>query len=134
MKNVRHDSQRRWRARVVSLAGVLVAVGAAAGSAGSGQALGAGVTQTVALTGEQAPGTASGVDFSSFSNPVLDDAGQVAFRSFLTGSDVDSSNDEGIWRGGPGSLSLVARAGSQAPGTASGAILFGTPFVHCTCA
>jgi hypothetical protein len=79
-------------------------------------ALGAGVTQTVAVTGDAAPGTAAGVSFSFFSGPMLNDAGQVAFWSSLTGS----VNNEGIWRGAPGSLSLVARKGSQAPGTALG--------------
>jgi hypothetical protein len=74
----------------------------------------------VARRGSAAPGTASGVNYSSLGNPVLNDAGQVAFGAFLTGSGVDSSNNEGIWRGAPGSLSLVARRGSQAPGTAAG--------------
>ena len=38
----------------------------------------------------------------------------------LTGSGVDSTNNAGIWSEGSGSLALVARSGSQAPGTPSG--------------
>jgi hypothetical protein len=84
-------------------------------------ALGTEVTQTVALTGDAAPGTPSGVNFSFFNHaPLLNDAGQVAFHSWLIGSGVDSTNNSGIWRGAPGSLSLVARRGSAAPGTGSG--------------
>ena len=47
---------------------------------------------------------------------MLNDAGQVAFRANLTGSGVDSTNYQGVWSEGSGSLALVARTGSQAPG------------------
>ena len=84
--------------------------------------------RTVALTGQQAPGTTGGVIYESFgalydsfagailSWPVLNDAGQTAFRANLTGSGVDSTNNHGVWSEGSGSLALVARTGSQAPG------------------
>jgi hypothetical protein len=90
---------------------------------GSGLAL-------VARTGSQAPGTAVGVNFSGFGDPVLNGAGQTAFHGTLTGTGVTSSNDRGIWSEGGGSgLALVARTGSQAPGTADGVNFssFGTP-------
>ncbi len=81
----------------------------------------AGAVRTVALTGQQAPGTPSGVNFGGFPTaPVLNDAGQTAFRGTLTGSGIDTTNDVGIWSEGSGSLALVAREGSQAPGTPSG--------------
>jgi formylglycine-generating enzyme required for sulfatase activity len=80
-------------------------------------------TRTVALSGQQVPGMPDGVNFSSssvFNSPVLNDAGQTAFVARLTGSGVDSTNDRGIWSEGSGSLALVARQGSHAPGTPSG--------------
>jgi hypothetical protein len=79
-----------------------------------------------------APG-ASGATFLSngFSGPVINASGQVAFKATLTtgsGSPaVTSTTNQGIWSEGSGSLQLVARAGSQAPGTANGD-LFGTSF------
>jgi hypothetical protein len=42
-------------------------------------ALHAATLRTVALTGQPAAGTASGVNYNSFSAPVLNDAGQTAF-------------------------------------------------------
>ena len=51
---------------------------------------------------------------------MLNDAGQTAFHGTLTGSGMDTTNDVGIWSEGSGSLALVAREGSQAPGTPSG--------------
>jgi hypothetical protein len=74
---------------------------------GSGLAL-------VAREGDAAPGTAYGVNFSSFdfSFPVLNGAGQTAFRGFLTGSGVDSSNNTGLWATDlNGDLQLIVRAG-----------------------
>ncbi len=85
---------------------------------------GPGTTTTIATTGDQAPGTPSGAVFSSFgSNPVLNDAGQTAYFGVLrTGTGgVDSTNDRGIWR----DTTLVAREGSQAGGTPSGAVFSG---------
>jgi hypothetical protein len=84
--------------------------------------------RTVALTGQQAPGTPEAVTFNSFGyassgsfsfGPVINDAGQVAFGAQLTGSGA------GIWSEGSGNLALVARRGSQAPGAPDGAT-FGT--------
>jgi len=88
---------------------------------------GSGLT-LVARAGNPAPGTAAGVNFSGFfSEPVLNGAGQTAFRGFLNGPGVDSSNYEGIWsKGGGSGLALVARAGYPAPGTTAG-VNFGSP-------
>jgi hypothetical protein len=84
----------------------------------------------IVRAGSQAPGTPSGVNYSSFFpgftinyfgyRPALNNAGQTAFRATLTGSGVDSTNDSGIWSEGSGSLALVAREGDQAPGTPDG--------------
>jgi hypothetical protein len=78
--------------------------------------------QTVALTGQQAPGAPAGALYSAFGAPVLNSSGQVAFYADLqTGAgDVVESNNRGIWSTGSGALSLVARSGSQAPGMPAG--------------
>jgi hypothetical protein len=64
---------------------------------------------------------------TTFDGPALNDAGQTAFRAYISGVGVDSTNNEGIWSEGSGSLALVARAGGPAPGTPSG-ISFATFF------
>ena len=50
-------------------------------------------------------------------------SGQTAFYAWLKlfGREVTPSNDEGVWSEAFGMLSLVAREGSQAPGTPAGA-------------
>ncbi len=77
-------------------------------SAGSGPPF-----QTVALSGQTAPGT-GGRLFSFFYPPSIGGSGHVAFPGWLTGV---TSNDEGLWSGLPGSIQLVAREGIAAPGT-----------------
>jgi hypothetical protein len=83
---------------------------------------GPGSLRLVARQGDHAPGTPDGVTYTSPSlvPPVLNDAGQTAFVAYLTGPGVDSANASGIWSQGSGSLALIARSGSQAPGTPSG--------------
>ncbi|MBB6429777.1 DUF7453 family protein [Algisphaera agarilytica] len=52
----------------------------------------------IARTGDAAPGTKPGVVFSSLRwDPILNNAGQVAFRGELFGTGVDLSNNTGIW-------------------------------------
>lgn len=63
----------------------------------------------LARTGSQAPGAPSGVNYSSFSNPVINNAGRTAFLAGLTGSGVDATNNTGIWSEGSGYLALVVR-------------------------
>lgn len=82
---------------------------------------GSGSLTLVAREGDQAPGTPNGVNYNNFIGPpLLNDAGQTAFSAYLTGDGVVDTNAEGIWSEGSGSLSLVARAGNQAPGLSSG--------------
>jgi hypothetical protein len=76
----------------------------------------------VALSGQQAAGAAVGVNFSNFQllhGPVLSDGGHTAFLSGLSGDGVTSTNNMGIWRELNGEMSLVAKKGSNAPGTSS---------------
>jgi hypothetical protein len=128
----------QWLSRNAAIpnhhAGRLIALAAIAVWALSQQAsTNAGPLRTVALTGRPVPGAPAGVTFDSFGNnyfvgsidpifrgPVLNDAGQAAFRADLAGSGIDSTNNQGVWSEGSGSLAVVARTGSQAPGAPTG--------------
>jgi len=85
---------------------------------------GSGSLSLLARTGDPAPGTGPGVVYDLFSGSslMLNGAGQTAFRSLLTGTGVDDTNDSGIWSEGGGSLALVARSGDAAPGTEPGVV------------
>lgn len=76
--------------------------------------------QLIARTGMAAPGAGNKVSFSSLSTggqePILNDAGQVAFTGSLIGTGVTAANNKGIWRDG----TLVVRTGDAAPGAPSG--------------
>ncbi len=97
---------------------------------------GSGTLDLVARWGDPAPDAPEGVTFTAMTSGSLSiplsDAGAVTFRARLDTfhPDVSGSNDSGIWSGGSGSLSLVAREGDQAPGAAEGANFgdFGTQF------
>lgn len=68
----------------------------------------------VARTGDPAPGTALGVNYSFLFTPRLNDAGQLAFFADLIGTGVDSTNDTGIWATDTnGVLSLIVREGDS---------------------
>jgi hypothetical protein len=78
----------------------------------------------VAQSGFQAPGMPEGVNFSGFSNPRINDAGQVVVRATLTGPGVTTSNDRTLWFENGGGLQLVAREGTAAPAAGTG-VTFG---------
>jgi hypothetical protein len=81
---------------------------------------GGGSLGLVARAGSPAPGTLAGINFKGFEpRIVLNAAGQTAFRADLTGN-VTSVDDSGIWSEGGGSLTMVARKGSPAPGAPAG--------------
>ncbi len=74
-------------------------------------------TTLIAREGDPAHGIGGGVNFRGFNNPVLNDTGQVAYRAFLTGTGVDTTNDSGVWITGPNGQSLlVARKGDDLAG------------------
>jgi hypothetical protein len=81
---------------------------------------GAGPLALVARQGNQSPGTPAGANLGNLTNPVLNGAGHVVFSGRMQGS-VNSTNDSAIWSDRTGTLSLVAREGSQAPGAPAGA-------------
>ncbi len=89
---------------------------------------GSGALALVARTGDLAPGTSA--DFSLLINPVLNGAGQTAFTGFLSGAGVSSSNDRGIWSEEGGSLDLIARKGSGAPGTSADFSFLSSPILN----
>jgi hypothetical protein len=75
--------------------------------------------------GEPAPGTANGVNFSVFYIADFNYAGRIAFQGGLRGPGVTASNNFGVWsNGATGTLQLLARQGSPAPGTPAG-VVFG---------
>jgi hypothetical protein len=79
----------------------------------------------LAREGDEAPGVSDGAEFIGLSNALLalSNNGYAAFQAFLTGTGIDSSNDEGIWLGTQAdNLSLVAREGYQAPDMADGVV------------
>lgn len=91
-----------------------------------------GALRLVARNGQPAPGTEQGVLFRgvpSLEIPFAPEGGgiNIAFHAQLIGPGVDVTNDEGIWKGGPESLALVAREGSAPPGLPG--LTLGVPIV-----
>lgn len=94
---------------------------------------GRGSLALVARAGDHAPGAQDDVRFGDFyipspSNllhPVMNSAGQTAFRGTLVGNGVNADNATGIWAERDGSLSMVVRAGDHAPGAPDGAVFSG---------
>jgi hypothetical protein len=82
---------------------------------------GSGNLALVARTGDHAPGTPTGVNYSYVDAPRLNGAGQTSFWGVLRGSGVDQTNDQGVWVERSGAVQLVARRGDHAPGTPIGA-------------
>lgn len=83
---------------------------------------------TRALSGDHAPGTEPWVRFFTFTAPVLNATGQIAFHGFLTGTTLGSPLPQGVWSEGEGSLNLVAQAGKAAPGAGAGVVYNGFDF------
>ena len=79
-----------------------------------------GELELVFRLGDQAPGTDPEVRFLDLQSPVMNSAGSVAFNAVVTGPNIKSENETGIWSeglAGPGNLELVARSGDLAPDT-----------------
>jgi len=83
-----------------------------------------GEIETVAREGEDAPDI-DGAVFSRLEGRVaLAGAGAVAFAAHVTGDEVTTQDNSGIWAGTPGSLSLLVREGDGVPGSPD--LTFGT--------
>ena len=91
-----------------------------------------GSVKLVARAGFIAPGTSSGTLFQNqFSNPVMNDSGNVAFLTDTTHVTYELTPDNGIWVFRNGSLQKVAMTGDTAPGTSQQFHLaFGAPVIN----
>lgn len=78
--------------------------------------------QTVALSGQPAPGMPPGVIYASFdlAVPVVSNSGNIAFSSLVTGTGVTSVNNSAIYAGASDAPQLVARTGAPAHGLSPG--------------
>ena len=72
--------------------------------------------------GRAVPGAGPGVNFDALNTPVINNAGQLAFRSILSGAGV-GANNEAIFVKSSGTLAMVARKGDTAPGTGPGVLI-----------
>jgi len=78
---------------------------------------------SLALTGQPAPGFQPGALFSKLEGPRLDATGRSLFYGTATGGGVSSLTDQAIFRQSVGGLQIVAREGQLAPGTAGARFL-----------
>jgi len=89
MKHFKYSNRSTFSLLVI--AGIFASVGIPLTTAAS--------LRTVALTGTPVPDAPAGVNFFSFRrSPLLNNAGQAAFMGFLTGTEVDGTNNKGIWQ------------------------------------
>ncbi|MFG0274104.1 MAG: choice-of-anchor tandem repeat NxxGxxAF-containing protein [Phycisphaerales bacterium] len=80
-----------------------------------------GATSLVARLGDAAPGMPAGASFLTLPDSAnLRSGPVVVFEGATTGGGVTSADNEGIWVGGPGALTLLVREGDQAPGVPAG--------------
>jgi hypothetical protein len=75
--------------------------------------------QLIARSGSPTP--IAGVNFATPDpNPRINDSGQVVFVTSVTGSGVTSANNRILWLTTPSTAEVLARRGTQAPGTPDG--------------
>lgn len=90
--------------------------------------------QPILRAGEQVPGLPTGVAFDSLGGFSVNAASQVAVNASMKPGlgGVDESNNGGIWVERNGSLQLIARQGSPAPGLTSDFtfLTLGTPEIN----
>ncbi len=67
-----------------------------------------------AREGSPAP-EADGANFGTFSDPLVNDQGEITFTATMSGKKVTAANKTGLWSGPPGDLKLLARTNSFAP-------------------
>ena len=78
-----------------------------------------------ARQGDPAPVTPAGPLYASFFDPLVNDAGDVAFLATLQGTGIAKANQTAIFAGLPDDPQLIARLGNRAPdelGAASSAV------------
>jgi hypothetical protein len=79
----------------------------------------------VARTGDPAPDSPDGVQFTDLLYHLISGSGNVSFHGRLGGPGVSNVNDWGVWSDATGELRLVVREGQQAPEMPDG-VVFGT--------
>lgn len=90
-------------------------------SNGAGNFIGKpGNVTALALTGQQAPGLATGVLFSGLADPVINPGGTAAFFAQLTGTGITSANDTGLWTGTASGVQRVVAEGDDIPAAGAG--------------
>jgi hypothetical protein len=75
-----------------------------------------GSLQSLALGGAPAPGVNDGSTFLNFGRPLLNAAGRLAVTATLSGPNITTLNETGIWAETAAGLRLVAREGMDTPG------------------
>lgn len=86
-------------------------------------------TTVVVVNGDPAP-DGNGSFNTSFSNPVLNDVGQVAFTATLAGTTGGIGDDFGIFRGDGSTVTQIVREGQAAPGGNDLYAIFGLPSLN----
>jgi hypothetical protein len=82
-----------------------------------------GSTGLVVREGDPATDLGAGIEVGEITTgPSFNSTGTVGFHSLLTGPGIDGTNDSAIWEISSGVLSVIAREGSQAPGTNPGTV------------
>ena len=89
---------------------------------------GDGIGSPVQIVRKGAPAPDGNGRFSSFDHPTLNEAGQAAFRGFMTDTNGGSSDNIGIYRGdGNGSPVQIARGGDPVPDGSNSFLHFSFP-------
>jgi hypothetical protein len=78
--------------------------------------------RVIALTGQAAPGTPPGVNFSSFGSAAFDGAPAIGADSTFSFAGILSDGTAGFWVGRGPRLGLLTRSGTHAPGTEPGVV------------
>jgi hypothetical protein len=81
--------------------------------------------ELVARENSPAPGT-NNARFGSMDAFSLNDNGHIALISFLRGTNIDESNDQGIWSNRSGELTPIVVEAMAAPGTPAGTVFGGS--------
>ena len=71
--------------------------------------------QTIALSGDLAPGTAGDFRFDGFSSTELSETGELAFASSLVGVETNEPNQFGLFTTQDSEVELIARTGDTTP-------------------
>lgn len=103
---MRQFSIHRWRA-------IYVVIWVSQCSIGHASLRDLSATRVAAFVDQQAPGTPDGTSFKDFDAPVINNAGQTAFRANIGPADALAGNQLGMWFEGAGRLNVAALESTQ---------------------